>query len=370
MARTQNTPGTGFPAIDLGHERARAFLESCLRRRVPALLFTGPEGVGKELTAVDFARRLCCSEEPKCEMGGELCESCRQALALEHPGIHLIYPTPTQGTGEKEKDDEGDIGKILDEKRQDFFSTHAFTKKVSIRIARARAVIRRANSKPFGSPFNVFIFVDTHLMREEAQNALLKLVEEPPEHCVLVLITPNPDTILNTIRSRCQRVSFGPLANNVIAKILTSLYGVSDETADVAASLSRGNIRRALALATEHDDEARNFVYDVLSKIQDSSRTWAIEQALAVSRGTNRDGAARFLDDLASAYRDVMTADKKMFINRDRTPVLEAQIPKWNREHLPRVLDRIISTRNGILRRNLNIDAALVDLFLDIKQLG
>jgi DNA polymerase-3 subunit delta' len=244
MGRTQNTGSAGFPASDLGQERAQAFLGSCLRRRVPALLFTGPEGAGKEHTAIDFARRLCCPKEPKCSLGDELCESCRQAFALEHPGIHLIYPTPTQGSGEKEKDDEGDIGKVLDEKRQDLFSTHAFPKKVSIRIARSRAVIRRANSKPFGSPYNVFVFVDAHLMREEAQNALLKLVEEPPEHCVLILITPNPDTILNTIRSRCQRVSFSPLENQVIETVLIEHYGVSDETAKEAASLSRGETRR------------------------------------------------------------------------------------------------------------------------------
>lgn len=370
MARTHKTDSTGFPVIDLRQERPQAFLESCLRGRVPALLFTGPEGTGKEHAAVDFARRLCCSVEPKCSSGGELCESCRQVLALEHPGIHLIYPTPTQGTGEKENDDEGDIAKILDAKRQDFFSTHIFPKKVSIRVARARAVIRRANSKPFGSPYNVFIFVDAHLMREEAQNALLKLVEEPPEHCVLILITPNPDTILNTVRSRCQRVSFSPLENDVVATVLTEHYGALEKAGAAAASLARGDIRRAKELVTEHDDEARNTVYDVLSKIQNESETWVIEQALSVSRGTNRDGAARFLDDLASAYRDVMTADEKMFINRDRTAILKAQIPNWDRKNLPRVLDRIVGARNGILRRNLNIDAALVDLFLDIKNLG
>ena len=361
--------GMGFPRVHLGHEEVDAFLDSCLRGRVPALLFTGPAGAGKEYTAVDFARRLCCTRDPKCRLEGDLCESCRSALSLEHPGIHLAYPTPSQGTGEKEGDDEADIGKILEEKRQDVFSVPAFSKKVSVRIARARAVIRRANSKPFGSPYNVFIFANAHAMREEAQNALLKLVEEPPAHCVLILITPNPDTILPTIRSRCQRVRFSQLSDEVVKALLVDHYGFSGEAAGVAASHARGDIRRAREIAADFDDEGRQQVFDVVANIGSAPESWVVEKALSISRSTNRDSAARFLDDLAVAYRDVMAGDETLFINRDKAEILKAEASGSNRKNLPRVVDRIIGTRDGILRRNLNIDAALVDLLLDIKHL-
>ena len=361
--------GRGFPRVDLGHGDVDAFLDSCLRGRVPALLFTGPAGSGKEYTAIDFARRLCCAREPKCRLDADLCDSCRNALALEHAGIHLVYPTPTQGTGEKEGDDEADIGKILEEKRQDIFSTPAFSKKVSVRVARARAVIRRANSKPFASPYNVFIFVNAHAIREEAQNALLKLVEEPPEHCVLILITPNPDTILTTIRSRCQRVRFSQLGDRIVSKLLVDYYGFSGDAAEVAASHARGDIRRAREIAAEYDDEGRQRVFEVIADIGSAPESWAVEKALSISRSTNRDSAARFLDDLAVAYRDVMAGDEALFINRDKARILKAEASEANRRNLPRIIDRIIGTRDGILRRNLNIDAALVDLFLDIKHL-
>jgi DNA polymerase-3 subunit delta' len=360
---------SGFPRIDLGHEQASAFLESCLRGRVPALLFTGPEGSGKEYTAIDFARRLCCAKDPRCAIDGDHCESCKTALLLEHPGIHLVYPTPTQGTGEKEGDDEPEIGKILEEKREDIFAVPTHAKKVSIRVARARATIRRANSKPFGSAYNVFILVDAHTMREEAQNALLKLVEEPPAESVLILITPNPDTILPTIRSRCQRVRFSPLSDKVVEKILTEHYGVSRDAAGVAASLSRGDIRRAKELAADFDDEGRQWVFGLISDIPEAPDSWVVERAVTIARHTNRDSAARFLDDLAVAFRDVMAGDPSLFVNRDKTKALEAQIPRWERKNLPRILDRIVGAREGVLRRNLNIEAALVDLFLDIKRL-
>jgi len=369
MTEKANPAKTSLPRIDLQHEEVETFLDSCLRGRVPALLFTGPAGVGKEYTAIDFARRLCCPRDPKCRLGGDLCESCRSALALEHPGVHLVYPTPSQGAGEKEGDDETDIGKILEEKRQDIFSTLAFSKKVSVRIARARAVIRRANSKPFGSPYNAFIFADAHAMREEAQNALLKLVEEPPAHCVLVLITPNPDTILTTIRSRCQRVRFSQLKDEVVRALLVDYYGFSGKGADVAASHSRGNIRRAREIAADYDDEGRQRVFELIANIGSAPESWVIEKALSIARSTNRDSAARFLDDLAVAYRDVMAGDETLFINRDKAEILKAEASRSNRKNLPRVVDRIIGTRDGILRRNLNIDAALVDLLLDIKHL-
>lgn len=371
MPRGKKQESVPFPAIDLGQRQAYRFLESCMRERVPALLFTGPEGCGKEHTAVDFARAVCCEREPRCRLGDpELCEGCRQALALEHPGIHLIYPTPTQGSGEKEGDDETDIGKVLEDRRHDFFNAYKFKKKASLRIARARAVIRRANTKPFGSTHNVFVFNDAHAMREEAQNALLKLVEEPPERAVVIFITPNPDTILYTIRSRCQRVRFGPLAEPVISKILTTYYGLTADAAATAAALSRGDIRRAKEIAGEYDDSERKIVYDILLKIQKAPDSWAVESALGVSRATNRDGAARFLDELATAYRDIMAGDETLYINRDQTELLKAQTGRWDRKVLPGILDKIVATRNGILRRNLNIDAALVDLFLDIKHLG
>lgn len=356
-----------FPTIDLEQEHVERFLDACMRGRVPALLFTGPDGVGKTHTAVDFARRLCCPRDPVCRLDGDLCESCYTALALGHVGIRMIYATPTQGSGEKEDDDELDIGKILAEKRQDFFGTYHFSKKASLRIARARAMIKRANSKPFGTGYNVFIVVDAHLMREEAQNALLKLVEEPPERCAIIFITPNPDAILYTIRSRCQRVRFSPLKPAVIEKLLTDYYGVAKDTARKAASLAQGSVLRAREIASNHDDEDRQSAYDILQRVKDAPESWVIGQALSVTRGGNRDGVARFLHEMATAFRDAMVEDPDIFINQDQKKLLQAQAKKWDRTELPAIVDRILETRDGILRRNLTMDAALVQLFLDIK---
>jgi DNA polymerase-3 subunit delta' len=359
-----------LPDIDLRDDNIRAFLNACLRGRVPPLLFIGPEGAGKEHAAIDLARRVCCTADPVCELGGDLCESCRKAVGFAHPGIHLVYPTPTRGAGEKPGDDEPDIGKILEVKRDDFFATHHFSKKVSIRIARARAIIQRANTKPFGSSHNVFVVAGADLMREEAQNALLKVVEEPPEHCSLIFITENPDSILYTIRSRCQRARFSPLRRETLVTLLTGYYGQREAVARKIADLAQGSIQRAREMLDERDEEGRERVYEILGRLSDAPESWLVKNALQITRGQTRDNVARFLHEFATAYRDVMVGDNTLFVNRDRAKALASHAAKCDRKRLPEVLNRIIDTRDQILRRNLNMDAALVNLFLDIKQLG
>lgn len=364
---TRKKQNFGFPRVDLGHPQ-HAFLDACLRDRVPPLIFTGPEGVGKLHAAVDFGRRICCERDPRCELTGDLCESCANAVALEHQGIHIIVPTPTQGSGEKAGDDEPDIAKVLEEKRQDFFAEYAFPKKVSIRVARARAIIQRANTRPFGSTHNVFIINDAHEMREETQNALLKVVEEPPAQSVLILITHNPDAILYTIRSRCQKVRFTTLTPDAIESLLVAYYDIPPEAARRAAELAQGNIRRAVDIAAGSDDDQRAMAWQVFSKLHDAPDSWVIDAAMTAARRGNRDNVARFLHELAYAYRDVMAGEHDLFINRDQSAAIAAQTGKWRREALPGVVEAIFDTRTGILRRNLNIEAALVDLFLGIHR--
>jgi DNA polymerase-3 subunit delta' len=374
MPRATEEDVRGFPAFDFFTGRVRNILDGYLERKVPSLLFTGPVGTGKEYAAIDFARRILCEREAPCDMAGEasadVCDGCFKISKLEHPGLHIVYPTPTQGTAEKAEDDAADIGKVLEEKRRDIFSDYRFTKKVSIRIARARAVIQRANTKPFGSSHNIFILVDAHTMREEAQNALLKLVEEPPERSILIWITPNPDAILYTIRSRCQHVRFAPLKTKTVEMILTAYYGTDEASARKAANLSQGGIKRAREMLSSDTDEDKELAYDFLAHVLSDTESRVITRAVEFARGASRDGAARMLHELTLAYRDLMCGEEELFINRDQKAFLQKQIPLWRRENLPGIIDRISRAREEILFRNLNIEATLVDLFLAVKRSG
>src|SRR6188474_3940697 len=92
-----------LPALDLEQTQAFAYLRSLERGAIPPLLFDGPDGSGKEFAAIEFARGLQCEKDTPCKLDGPKCISCLHASVLEHPGIHLIYPTPTQGSGEDEE---------------------------------------------------------------------------------------------------------------------------------------------------------------------------------------------------------------------------------------------------------------------------
>jgi DNA polymerase-3 subunit delta' len=357
-----------LPAIALEQSHADAFLSRIDTANVPSLLFTGPEGTGKEYAAIEFARALCCMNPTTCDVNVQPCDSCRMASRLEHPGLHLIHPTPTQGSNEGDDGDVSDISKVLDEKRRDIFGKYRFTKKASIRIARARAVIQRANTKPFDSPYHVFIFIDAHAMREEAQNALLKLVEEPPPHSVVIFTTTNPDGILYTIRSRCQRVRFSPLKPTVVERVLKDYYGVDTRVAKRAAALSQGSINRAAQLAESFDDDERQQAAAVAAGLTVEAESWAIGQALMAGKGSNREGVARFLDELSLVFRDVMAGDPELYVNQELTKQIGGMAKRWDRAALPGVIEKIAQARAEILLGNMNIDATLTRLFLDIHR--
>jgi hypothetical protein len=160
------------------------------------------------------------------------------------------------------------------------------------------------------------------------------------------------------------------LKTSVVETLLENYYGVPTEVARKAATLSQGSIRRAKEVAADFSTEERQTAYELVGRLREAPESWIIGRALKLARGANRDGVARLLHELAGAYRDIMTGDEKMFINRDQAAALKAQMNGWDRKQLPTVLDRIAGTRDDIVRRNLNMDAALAHLFLDIKHLG
>ena len=370
-----------LPALDLEQTQAFAFLNSLGHGAIPPLLFDGPDGTGKEFAAIEFARRLQCEKETPCKLDGPKCASCLRVSILEHPGIHLIYPTPTQGSGEDEEGDVNDIAKILEEKRTDIFaspsfrkedsvfSSASFKKKSSIRIARARAVIQRANIKPFDARYNAFIFIDAHAMREEAQNALLKLVEEPPPHAVIVFVTSNAEGLLYTIRSRCQRVRFFPLKRPVLERILTGYHGADAKEAKRAAAMAQGSINRARALLDSGDLADRDTALGLLTGLAKNPESWAFSQALIGARGANRESVSRVLDQMSVVLRDAMVGDPALLINADVANDIERVGVVYGRARIPSAIEMVSQARTAVFLANANIDGALADLFLKLKRL-
>jgi len=188
-----------------------------------AWLFTGPPGSGRSVAARAFGAALQCPDA-----GCGQCEACHQALGGTHPDVAVVVP-------------EG----------------------LHLSIADAREVIGRSSRAPTRGRWQVTLIEDADRMEERTSNTLLKAVEEPPPHSVLLLCAPSVDDLLPTIRSRCRLVPLRTPPAAAVADVLMRRDGVDPAMASFAARAAQGHIGRARRLAT--DEQARRERQEVLS---------------------------------------------------------------------------------------------------------
>ncbi|HXQ20559.1 MAG TPA: DNA polymerase III subunit delta' [Candidatus Acidoferrales bacterium] len=251
-----------------GHGRVRETLRAAVaQQRLPhALLFAGPDGVGKRALALALAARLQCTAGGDDACGS--CAACRQIAAGSHPDLQLVGVAP----GKKE-----------------------------IGVERAREVKRFTQMQPLAGKVKIAIIDDAHMLTVAAQNALLKTLEEPPDRSVLILIANNPDALLPTVRSRCQRLQFSPLPADTVASIVAA-QGVDPVAARELAALADGSPGRALALGGSLAGERRAQLLQALAALG-TARYPALMQ-LATDLGRPESDLPVKLDLLLSQYRD------------------------------------------------------------------
>src|SRR6266508_2307186 len=207
---------------DEGKESLRRLLGS---GRVPgSLLFTGSQGIGKKVFALELAKVLNCRNRNGLEACDE-CSSCKRISRSTFPPF----------------------GKDDDDKNRMIWSEHTDVAMVRpykqiIRVPPMRELEREANFRPFEGAARVFIVEDADYMNEQAANALLKTLEEPPPTSHLVLTTSNPTALLATIRSRCQIIRFAPIAAADVQQFLTEEEAMTPGDAVLLARTSRGSL--------------------------------------------------------------------------------------------------------------------------------
>jgi len=259
-------------------------LRSMLRRnRVPnALLFWGAAGVGKGLTAGEFAKAINCAESNGDACG--VCLSCTKIAHGNHPDLHIIAPV----------------------KKSRIISRGAIDD-----------VIEMASLRPYEADARVFIIHEAERMQGPAQNHLLKTLEEPLGHSVFILITEHPQFLLPTIRSRCQLVRFGALQPETVADLLQSQRKIGDTEAKAIAALSQGQMARAFDLL---DSEKRTIMLDVVTRLGNG------EDPLRVS--------SEFATYLDSQRKEVEAAVKSNSENTDAKEVSRDERERMKEEQL------------------------------------
>lgn len=216
----------GFSDI-IGQEAAVGFLREVVsgKKVSHAYLFTGIQGIGKTSSALAFARALNCTAPVEGDACG-LCVPCRQAAGGNFPDLEMVRP-------------EGRV----------------------IRIEQIRELTRRIGYKTVSGLYRVSIIEQAGSLTVEAANAFLKTLEEPPPGNILILVAPDKKDLLQTIVSRCQKVSFRPVPAGLLSEWLNHNLGVPRDTAAVLSRLSEGSVGRALRMADSDELVSRMSIH-------------------------------------------------------------------------------------------------------------
>jgi DNA polymerase-3 subunit delta' len=310
----------------VGHEPQRALLARAVasRRLPPALLFTGPEGVGKKTLALVLARAALCAE-PVAEGACGACHVCR-VVDKETARLPEARAEADRRVGEG-AETSGDQSAWRNFRlHPDLVLTEAWhlTKagrrrvEPTIRVEQVRELIREIAATPFEAARRVFIVDEAHAMNESSQNALLKSLEEPPPRSHVILVTEAPHGLLPTIRSRCQHVRFGPLPLGALERHLREAHGLEPDEARLRAVLAAGSLGTALELQSDVYRARREQVLAVLEGPGDAS---VFERLEAGDRLAEAEDLGPALAQLRGLLRDLLAlrsgAPPERLLNRD-----------------------------------------------------
>ncbi|PYQ95943.1 MAG: hypothetical protein DMF96_20390 [Acidobacteria bacterium] len=342
-----------------GHRRLVSLLSRSIENDSlpPSLLFAGPAGVGKRLTAIAVAQALNCPKGSRFRVQGSgfavpgsgfavpgsgftvpgsmfdacgTCAACKRISRGVHPDVPIVGP--------------GDSG--------------------AIRIDQVREIVDRAAYRPFEGRRRVVIIDGADALVTAAQHALLKTLEEPPPSSVFILVTSRPDTLLATVLSRCPQLRFRPLAADDIAAALVA-RGYSESDALAVAATADGSLGQALAARADERVEARDVAQRVLAHAAataEPGRRIDGAKELLIKTGAggagDREQLASHLRAMASLLRDVEVlatrADDRALANPDVRPALERLTGAYQGERGVRAFSAI-DRALGALERNAGV---------------
>lgn len=350
----------------LGNERIVSALRGMLRRdRVPsALLFTGPRGIGKYTLARMFAQAANCER-----LKDDFCGECASCLRL----ASFVDPAPLIESGLSERGESADAAAI--ERMPLILETHPDVwlivpdpvrlrnpvARPMIRVGQLRAVQRAAYFKPQGRR-RVFILDGADTMRWTDADVFLKILEEPPESATLILLAPTPDSLLQTIRSRCLQFHFAPVPVPQIVSFLNDRTSLSPAEQKLAAQLSSGSPGLALSLELQESARLRRNVLRLVEQAVAGQKYGEIFAATAQLAKQEKESFENILELLYSLFTDLLESSQGTLGNLPRNPDLVREVQTLGRsidlQWVSRATQRLDLLASG-LRRNISRQLAL-----------
>lgn len=320
----------------IGHEQNIEHLENAIENGQVshAYIFNGEDGIGKMTTAKAFVKALLCESKNSCGT----CQSCIQIDSGNHPDV--IYVTHEKAGIT--------VDDIRDQVNQSVFV------------------------KPYSSDYKVYIIDEADKMNAAAQNALLKTIEEPPAYAVIILLSNNKESFLETIVSRCVVLNFGPLKESQVREYLHSHYDNMNGREDLAVSYSMGNIGKAKKVIESDDfNEQKDFCLNLMANLE----KWDIHEILLSLKqmASYKDSIYDLLDIMTIYYRDILilkvTGLPNKTVFKEKFSVMKNQSIYLSFEGIDTIIKEIEKAKIR-LKANVNFDVTLELLLFVMKENG
>lgn len=326
----------GFQDV-LGHENLIEHLQSAIAmgKVSHAYILDGEKGSGKNFLADIFAAALQCEEKGTSPCGK--CTSCRQAEGKNHPDIIRI--------------------------------THEKPNIISVDDIRQQ-LCGDIMIKPYKGPYKIYIVDEAEKLNVQAQNALLKTIEEPPAYAVILLLTTNAESFLPTILSRCVTLHLKPVKDSVVRKYLMEQVQVPDYQADICAAFAQGNIGKAKRLAmSEEFGQMKEHAVHLVKYIQDMDISELINSMHKITEF--KTDISDYLDLLMVWYRDVLlykaTWNPSSIVFSDELTIIEKMASRSSYEGIELILKALDKAKLR-LNANVNFDLTMELLLLTMKE--
>lgn len=321
----------------IGQEQLKEHLQNAIsmNKVSHAYIINGERSSGKEFIAKIFAMTLQC-EKGEAEACGE-CHSCKQAQSGNQPDIIYI--------------------------------SHEKPNTISVEDIRAQ-INNDIVIKPYSSPRKVYIINEGEKMTPQAQNALLKTLEEPPEYAVILILTTNVDALLPTVLSRCVVLNMKPVADKKVKRFLMEELKVPDYKADICVAFARGNIGKAKMLASSEEfDKVKEEAITLVKYINDMEISEIVKAIKKISE--YKFEITDYLDILSVWYRDVLlfkaTKDANSLIFRDEIQYIRKVADRSTYEGIETIVKALQQAKRR-LDANVNFDLTMELLLLTIQE--
>ncbi len=344
-----------------------------------AQLLVGPEGSGNLSLALAYATFLNCEDRQEFDACGE-CPSCTKNAKFVHPDLHFVFPTAAT---QKIKREDATSDKFLVEWR-DFLSKSPYgnvtdwsfhfgweNKQVIIPRTESRSIIQKLSLKAFESTYKIMLIWQPELMNSSAANGILKILEEPPENTVFLMVSSDPNKLLTTILSRTQMVKIPTFEDQDIQGYLAVNSDAQETSIQQSAYLAEGNLRLALKLVEGNTDEVQSIFKDWMRVCYN----WDFQSMTKLAEGFQKGGKEyqkNFLSAGTKVMRDTLVNQFEPEMVRVAEDEMEF-IQKFGSVFSPAKVDALIPKLEEThyhIERNGNPKILFLDLSLAIAKIA